>query len=215
MSKKVDEYMANNQEWAEKQLKSDPDYFKRIASTQEPKYMWIGCADSRLSCEHILQAEPGEFFVQRNIANLVCHADLNVISAVAFAVEVLKVENIIICGHTRCGGCEAAFSKQEGIVDNWLEHIRDVLRFHEGELNSIEDKHDRTTRLAELNVLHQTMHLMNTSIVQQAWKRGHPLSIHPLLYYLEEGRIEKLHPSLQSQVDYVRLEQKIGLKPQG
>jgi carbonic anhydrase len=208
-NKTIDELMAKNKEWAAEQLAEDPNYFSDISKGQSPKCMWIGCADSRLSAEHLLKARPGEFFVQRNVANMVCHSDLNVITALAYAVDVLKVENIIVCGHSNCGGCGASFEKHAGIVDNWLQHLRIIILQHQKELNLIEDPLEKANRLAEINTLHQLRSLANTTVIQQAWTKGQSVMLHPWFYDMEKGTVRPLADSITGQEETLALERKL------
>tara|TARA_Y100000768_G_C23968683_1_gene679311 strand:- start:327 stop:959 length:633 start_codon:yes stop_codon:yes gene_type:complete len=194
--KLIEDLIKNNQQWAEQRKQEEPDYFANIAKGQAPKVMWIGCSDSRLSAEHILQVQPGEFFVQRNVANMVCHTDLNVITALSFAVDVLKVEHVIVCGHSRCGGCQAGFTDHTGLVDNWLQHVRDVIHLHDDELSKIKEDNERVTRLAELNVLHQILNLGHTTVIREAWQKKQTISIHPWFYDLEKGTVRVIGDSI-------------------
>lgn len=182
-----------NQAWAKEKLQVHPDYFKRQASTQTPEFMWIGCSDSRVPAEDVTGTEPGELFVHRNIANMVLHTDLNMLSVLQYAVEVLKVKHVIVCGHYDCGGVKNAMNnKHLGLINKWLRHIKDVYRLHERELQSIPDLHDRQDRLIEINVTEQVQNLAQTSIVQKAWiTEGRPY-VHGWVYDLRSGCIKQL-----------------------
>ncbi len=182
-----------NQAWVKEKLQVHPDYFVRQASTQTPEFMWIGCSDSRVPAEDVTGTEPGELFVHRNIANLVVHTDLNMLSVLQYAVEVLKVKHVIVCGHYNCGGIRNALTNKDlGLINKWLRHIKDVYRFHERELHSIADPHAREDRLIEINVTEQVHNLAQTSIVQQAWaSEGRPY-VHGWVYDLRTGCIKQI-----------------------
>ncbi|HEX2841414.1 carbonate dehydratase [Hyphomicrobium sp.] len=182
-----------NRAWASAQVAADPLYFSRLAQGQAPKYLWIGCSDSRVPANQILDLAPGDVFVHRNVANLVVHTDMSCLSVIQFAVEVLKIEHIIVCGHYSCGGVHAACgSKQYGLIDNWLRNIKDIYRMYKAELDSIEDQHGRADRLCELNVIEQVKNVCHTTIVQNAWASGRPLSVHGVVYSLEDGLLRDL-----------------------
>lgn len=183
----------NNKEWVADQIKRDPNYFKDLANGQTPEYLWIGCSDSRVPANEITGTKPGEMFVHRNIANMVVHSDMNLLSVLSYAVEVLKVKHIIVCGHYGCGGVLAAMgNKQYGLIDNWLRHIKDVYRYHHKELDQIKDMKARANRLVQLNVIEQVHDLGKTSIVQNAWERNQPLHIHGWVYDVADGIIDDL-----------------------
>lgn len=183
----------NNKAWAAAQVVADPLYFKRLASGQTPKYLWIGCSDSRVPANQILGLSPGEVFVHRNVANLVIHTDMSCLSVIQFAVEVLKIEHIIVCGHYGCGGVHAACgSRQYGLIDNWLRNIKDVYRQNRSELDSIYDQSARADRLSELNVIEQVKNVCHTTIVQNAWSSRQSLSVHGLIYGLKDGLLRDL-----------------------
>lgn len=189
--------LSANRAWSQRMVGDDPDYFRRLATQQSPKYMWIGCADSRVPANQITGLAPGEIFVHRNVANLVVHSDLNMLSTVQFAVEVLGVEHIIICGHYGCGGVKAALNdERHGLVDNWLNHIRDTVRDHRAELQDL-DEGARLDRLCELNVLVQRRNLAMSTVVTDAWHRGHSLSLHAWAYRLDSGLINTLGEAWQ------------------
>ena len=183
----------NNRAWADRQLNNDPEYFARLANQQTPRYLWIGCSDSRVPANQILGLQPGEVFVHRNVANLVVHTDISCLSVMQFAVEVLKIQHIIVCGHYSCGGVHAACgTKQFGLIDNWLRNIKDIYTRHRDELDAINDLKQRGDRLCELNVIEQVKDLAKTSIVQEAWKRGQDLHLHGWVYGLDNGKIKEL-----------------------
>ncbi|MEO8597256.1 MAG: carbonate dehydratase [Candidatus Solibacter sp.] len=183
----------NNRNWSRRVREHDPEFFDRLSKLQAPKYLWIGCSDSRVSANEILGLMPGEIFVHRNVANLVIHTDLNCLSVIQFAVEVLKVEHIMVCGHYGCGGVRAAIGHtQYGLIDNWLRRIKEVYARHENELESIADLPERTDRLCELNVLEQVRAVCHTTIVQNAWASGKRLSVHGLIYRLSDGLLQDL-----------------------
>lgn len=183
----------NNKTWAEGQIAKDPEYFSRLAVQQTPKYLWIGCSDSRVPANQILGLAPGEVFVHRNVANLVVHTDISCLSVMQFAVEVLQIEQIIVCGHYGCGGVHAACgSKQFGLIDNWLRNIKDIYTRHKDELDAINDLTARGDRLCELNVIEQVKNVCHTTIVQNAWAAGQNLSVHGLIYSIRDGLLRDL-----------------------
>lgn len=185
--------LENNKNWVKEQLELDPDFFERLSKGQSPDYLWIGCSDSRVPANQITGTDPGEIFVHRNIANMVVHSDMNMLSVLSYAVDVLKVKHIIVCGHYGCGGVIAAMKNQQfGLIDNWLRHIKDVYRYHHDELDTIEDEDLRARRLVEVNVQEQVHDLGKTSIVQNAWKRNQPLHIHGWVYDIKDGLINDL-----------------------
>lgn len=182
----------NNLAWAESKKKEDPEFFSRLSKQQSPEILWIGCSDSRVPANQITNLQPGEVFVHRNIANVVVHTDLNCLSVIQFAVDVLKVKHIIVCGHYGCGGIQAALENQEhGLIDNWLRHIKDVIRFNEEQFEGLE--HDQKLELlCELNVKEQVKNIASTTIVQNAWNEGKELSIHGWIYSIENGILKNL-----------------------
>ena len=183
----------NNKIWVAEQLELDPAFFEKLSNGQTPEYLWIGCSDSRVPAESITGTDPGEMFVHRNIANMVVHSDMNMLSVLSYAVEVLKVKHIIVCGHYGCGGVMAAMKNQQfGLIDNWLRHIKDVYRFYHEELDAIEDETLRARRFVEVNVQEQVHDLGKTSIVQNAWKRNQPLHLHGWVYDINDGLINDL-----------------------
>ncbi len=183
----------NNRRWARGQIEADPDCFKRLAALQAPAYLWIGCSDSRVPANQIIGLAPGEVFVHRNVANLVVSTDMNCLSVLQFAVEVLRVRHVIVCGHYGCGGVRAACeNRQLGLIDNWLRHIKDVYSRHREELEAIGEPTARADRLCELNVVEQVRSACHTTIVQNAWARGQTLAVHGLIYSLTDGLLRDL-----------------------
>ena len=183
----------NNKKWVQDKLAISPNYFKNLADGQEPPLLWIGCSDSRVPANEIIGAEPGEVFVHRNIANMVLHTDMNMLSVLDYAVNALKVKHVIVCGHYGCGGVKAAMGNSSiGIIDNWIRHIKDVYRFHHEELDAITDEKKRFNKFVEINVKEQVMDLAKTSIVQNAWKNGQELSLHGWVYGLNDGYVTDL-----------------------
>jgi len=192
--KELSQIFENNKKWAQSVRDGDPEFFQRLSTQQSPKYLWIGCADSRVPANQIMSLPPGDVFVHRNIANVIVHTDLNALSVIQYAVEVLKVEHIILCGHYSCGGVKAAMGdKQHGLIDNWLRHIKDVQRFHEKELALIENENEKYARLCELNVIEQTNNILNTTIVKNAIASGQSLKVHGLIYNVNDGLLHNLH----------------------
>ncbi|MEN7972349.1 MAG: carbonate dehydratase [Verrucomicrobiota bacterium] len=183
----------NNREWAARIAKEHPGFFEQLSKQQTPEYLWIGCSDSRVPANEIVNLPPGEVFVHRNIANVVVHTDLNCLSVIQYAVEVLKVKHIIVCGHYGCGGVKAAMeADSHGLIDNWLRHIRDVYRYHCKELDAIEDPEKRKDRLCELNVIEQVGNVSSFTTVENAWKAGQELHVHGWIYRLEDGLLRDL-----------------------
>lgn len=188
----------NNKKWVASKLSQDPEFFNKLASGQKPPVLWIGCADSRVPANEIIGADPGEVFVHRNIANMVVHSDMNMLSVLDYAVNVLEVKHVIVCGHYGCGGVQTAMTnKHVGLIDNWIRHIKDVYRFHQDELNAIFDEKKRFDRFVELNVFEQVLDLAKTSIVQSAWERGQDLHVHGWVYDIKDGLIKDLDITLR------------------
>lgn len=184
--------IVRNHDWAEHIEAQDPGFFRRLAEQQTPKLLWIGCSDSRVPATQIVDIEPGEIFVHRNVANVVVHTDLNCLSTIQFAVDVLKVEHVVVCGHYGCGGVKAALNNERhGLVDNWIQHVKDVRHIHSAVLDPLPSER-RLNRLCELNALSQARHVCLTNIVQDAWSRGQKLSVHAWIYGLADGRINDL-----------------------
>lgn len=195
----LDHLFERNAEWARNIAAQDPSFFSDLAKIQSPEYLWIGCADSRVPANQIIDLPPGEVFVHRNIANVVVHSDLNCLSVIQYAVDVLKVKHIIVCGHYDCGGIKSAMDHQEcGLIDNWLQHIKDVYRFHAEELDALPEE-QRLTRLCELNVLEQVSNVCQTTIVRDAWRRGDDLSVHGWVYRLTDGILRNLALRISSE----------------
>jgi carbonic anhydrase len=185
--------LQSNRAWAENLREQDPHFFKHLSQQQAPKYLWIGCSDSRVPANQIVNVAPGEVFVHRNVANVVVHADLNCLSVLQFAVDVLKVEHVMVVGHYGCGGVQAALTGTRlGLVDNWLRHVADVAQKHKTALSGIELESLRHARLCELNVIEQAVNVCQTTIVQDAWERGQGLTVHAWVYGLNDGRLRDL-----------------------
>ena len=198
MEKFYNQLLENNKKWVTSKLEKDPDYFKKLSTGQKPPVLWIGCADSRVPANEIIGAEPGEVFVHRNIANMVVHSDMNMLSVLDYAVNVLQVKHIIVCGHYGCGGVQAAMTnKHIGLIDNWIRHIKDVYRFHHEELDAISDENQRFNRFVELNVFEQVLDLGKTSIVQSAWERGQEVHVHGWVYDIHDGLINDMKVTLK------------------
>jgi len=193
MEKKHLKLLENNKAWVTIQNYNNPDFFKGLAASQHPEYLWIGCSDSRVPANQITGTKPGEMFVHRNIANMVVHSDMNLLSVLSYAVDILKIKDVMVCGHYGCGGVLAAMgNKQYGLIDNWLRHIKDVYRLHSSELDAIADENQRARRFVELNVIEQVHDLGKTSIVQNAWEKGQELNIHGWVYDVADGLIKDL-----------------------
>jgi len=193
MTDEIQKLLDQNKAWAAAMKKEDPEFFARLANQQAPKYLWIGCSDSRVPSNQLLNLAPGEVFVHRNIANMVIHSDLNCLAVIQYAVEVLKVKHIIVCGHYGCGGIKASLENSDhGLIDNWLGHIKDVHRLHANELKKISDATDKLHRLCELNVIEQVNNICNTTIVKNAWKNGANLSVHGWIYNIENGILKDI-----------------------
>lgn len=194
--------LENNKAWVEAALEKDPHYFADLAKGQTPPLLWIGCSDSRVPANEIIGAKPGEVFVHRNIANMVVHSDMNMLSVLDYAVNVLKVKHVIVCGHYGCGGVKAAMGNQSiGIIDNWIRHIKNVYRLHHVYLDSIVSESDRFNAFVEINVKEQVFDLAKTSIVQSAWKNGQELTLHGWVYGLNSGFVTDLNVNLSSDKD--------------
>lgn len=182
-----------NKDWAKRMVETDPEYFERLVHIQRPQFLWIGCSDSRVPPDQITQTNPGEIFIHRNIANLVIHTDMNLMSVLQYAVEVLEVKHVVVCGHYGCGGVKAAMSRHSfGLINKWLRHIKDIYRLHADELRVIESPDDRLNRLIELNIIEQVNNLADTSIVQKAWKTRNAPHLHGWVYDLHDGIIRPL-----------------------
>ncbi|MFT3904999.1 MAG: carbonic anhydrase [Steroidobacteraceae bacterium] len=191
--------LERNREWAAGITRSQPEFFSQLAVQQAPRYMWIGCSDSRVPANQILGLMPGEIFVHRNVANVVVHSDLNCLSSIQYAVDVLKVRDIIVCGHYGCGGVMAAYHNTKvGLVDNWLRHVQDVRDRNRPELDALGEDGRRVQRLCELNSVAQAIHVAETTIVREAWERGQELAIHPLVYGVNDGILRQMGLSIES-----------------
>ncbi len=198
----------NNKAWVETALEKDPNYFADLAKGQTPPLLWIGCSDSRVPANEIIGAKPGEVFVHRNIANMVVHSDMNMLSVLDYAVNVLKVKHVIVCGHYGCGGVKAAMGNQSiGIIDNWIRHIKDVYRLHHNYLDSIVKESDRFNAFVEINVKEQVYDLAKTSIVQSAWKSGQDLTLHGWVYGLNSGFVTDLDVNFSCDKDLNKVDQ--------
>jgi len=193
---------ANNRAWAAEMTRADPEFFARHARHQEPQYLWIGCSDSRVPVNHIVGLQPGDIFVHRNVANVVVHTDLNCLSAIQFAVDVLHIGHIIICGHYACGGVLAALRDAKlGLIDTWLRHVQYVARKHQAQLECLTTEEQRHQRLCELNVIEQVFHACQTTVVRSAWERGQPLAVHGWIYGLDDGLLRDLNMCISSEAD--------------
>ena len=205
--KTLSQLFENNKKWAEQTIRRRPDFFKKLALQQTPDYLWIGCSDSRVPANDIVGLLPGELFVHRNVANLVIHTDMNCLSVLQYAVEVLKVKHVIVCGHYGCGGVKAAIENEpHGLVDNWLRHIRDLYQQYAKEIDSVRNATDRINRLCELNVQRQVKNVANTTIVQDAWGEGISVSIHGWIYSIENGLLRDLGICVSSREEALEFE---------
>lgn len=214
----LDELLRNNRQWAERIKQEDPGFFKRLSQQQSPRYLWIGCSDSRVPANQILGLDPGEVFVHRNIANLVVHTDLNCLSAIQFAVDLLKVEHILIVGHYGCSGVHASLTNRRvGLADNWLRHVGDVAQKHAALLEQVETDSLRHARLCELNVIEQVSNVCQTTMLQDAWARGQKVSVHGWVYSLFDGRVRQLGIDVDSAEQLASAYQNAiaSVKPQG
>lgn len=191
--KVIEHLFKNNRDWAEKINQEDPNFFQSLSEQQNPEYLWIGCSDSRVPANELLGMQPGEVFVHRNIANQVIHTDLNCLSVIQYAVEILKVKHIIVCGHYGCGGVQASLETESfGLIDNWLRHIKDVYRFHKAKLDGITDNNEKVNTLCELNVIEQVANVSNTTILQNAWEKQQDIKVHGFVYNLHDGILKDL-----------------------
>lgn len=198
-SNALDQLFANNRDWAEAMIAKDANFFKRLVSQQAPEYLWIGCSDSRVPANEIVNLLPGELFVHRNVANVVVHTDLNCLSVIQFAIDLLKVKHILVVGHYGCSGVHTALTdKRVGLADNWLRHVKDVHEKHERYLGEAIPTPKRQDRLCELNVIEQVVNVCETTIVQDAWSRGQDLTVHGWAYRLETGLVNDLGMSISS-----------------
>lgn len=202
MIKSYKELFDNNKKWVAQTNQENPEFFSNLANGQSPKFLWIGCSDSRVPANQITGTQPGDIFVHRNIANMVIHTDMSMLSVLDYSVNVLEVKHIIVCGHYGCGGVNTAMgNKQVGLIDNWLRHIKDVYRLHSDELTAIEDPSKRSDRLVELNVQEQVRDLAKTSIVQNAWSNSKAIQVHGVVYDIRNGILQDLGVSLKGNED--------------
>lgn len=207
MEESYSELLQGNRDWVERTKADDPEFFNRLAAGQAPRFLWIGCADSRVPTSQITGTMPGAIFVHRNIANMVVHTDINMLSVLQYAVDVLQVEHVIVCGHYGCGGVDAALSNRSyGLIDNWLRNIKDVYRLHLKELEAMEGK-ALSDRMVELNVIEQVYNLCKTNIIQDAWKRGHHPHVHGWVYSLKDGLIQDLNVTVRDDEEMHRIYQ--------
>jgi carbonic anhydrase len=200
--KRLEKLIANNRAWAEGVRQRDPGFFEKLKHQQAPEFLWIGCSDSRVPANQITNLAPGEVFVHRNVANVVVHADLNCLSVLQYAVEVLKVKHVIVCGHYGCGGVMAAMDNLKlGLIDNWLRHVQDVAQKHRDFLSDVAERPERLNRLCELNVIEQVVNVAQTTVVQDAWARGQDLTVHGWVYGVHDGLVRDLAMSMQQPSD--------------
>lgn len=200
--KDLKELLENNRAWAEAIKARDPEFFQKLSQQQNPRYLWIGCSDSRVPSTQLVGLPPGEMFVHRNVANVVVHTDVNCLSVMQFAVDVLKVDHVIVCGHYACGGVQAAMDNlQLGLIDNWLRHVQDVMHNHDALLKNIEGDAQRLNRLCELNVIEQVLNVSRTTIVQNAWARGQELAVHGWIYGVDNGLVRDLDIRIANQME--------------
>jgi len=193
----IDHLFESNLKWAEEIKKENPEFFKLLSEQQTPEYLWIGCSDSRVPANTLMGLLPGEVFVHRNIANQVIHTDLNCLSVIQFAVEVLKVKHIIVCGHYGCGGIKAALDDQShGLIDNWLRHIEDVYRFHQEKVDTVTDPNEKADLMSELNVIEQVANVSKTSILKNAWEKNQDITVHGFIYNIHDGILKDLEVSV-------------------
>jgi carbonic anhydrase len=198
----ISKLLEKNRAWARERVRRDPTFFTRLEKQQAPEFLWIGCADSRVPANEIVDLDPGELFVHRNVANVVVHTDLNCLSVLQFAVDVLKVKHVIVCGHYGCGGVKAAMEREShGLIDNWLRHVQDVQRDHQKELRAMPPGKARVDRLCELNVIEQVRNIGRTTIVQDAWRSGHPVQLHGWIYGLKDGIVTDLGVTVSAITD--------------
>jgi carbonic anhydrase len=195
----IEELLKKNQAWAAKKIAQDPDFFARLVAQQAPAYLWIGCADSRVPATELVDLPPGEMFVHRNVANVVVHSDLNCLAVLHYAIDVLRVRHIIVCGHYGCGGVEAALNNRTfGLIDNWLRHVQDVRNKYTALLSTSRDDAHRLNMLCELNVIEQVVNVCHTTIVQSAWDRGQALSVHGFIYGVGDGILRDIAITITS-----------------
>jgi carbonic anhydrase len=197
---------ANNRQWAKNILTTDSQFFQKLTKQQSPKYLWIGCSDSRVPANEIVGLLPGELFVHRNVANLVVHTDMNCLSVMQYAIDVLQIKHIIVCGHYGCGGVAASIEERpHGLIDNWLRNVREIYFQYEKEINAIKDPVERVNRLCEMNVASQVYNVCNTTIVQDAWSQGQEITVHGWIYGIHDGLLRDLNVSVSSVVEMRQL----------
>jgi len=200
--KDLRELLEKNRAWSEGIKKNDPGFFQALAQQQTPRYVWIGCSDSRVPATQLVGLPPGELFVHRNVANVVVHTDFNCLSVLQFAIDLLEVSHIIVCGHDGCGGVEAAMKNRKlGLTDNWLRHVQDVMHNHEARLSGISDETERLNKLCELNVIEQVLNVSRTTIVQNAWARGQELTVNGWIYGIRDGLLRDLDICITNQTE--------------
>lgn len=199
------ELLENNRRWAERMHAQDPGFFESLAAIQTPDILWIGCSDSRVPANQITAQQPGEVFVHRNVANVVVHTDLNCLSVLQYAVDVLRIRHVVVCGHYGCGGVKAALESQRlGLIDNWLRHVEDVRDLHAAALDALPDDEARWDRLCELNVIEQVLHVTQTTVMRDVWARGQDVAVHGWIYRLRDGRLRDLGMSAGSAEEGMR-----------
>ncbi|HPT46992.1 MAG TPA: carbonate dehydratase [Candidatus Rifleibacterium sp.] len=207
--KKLEHLFRRNKKWAHETEKNCPGFFRQLSQIHDPKILWIGCADSRVPANEIVGLLPGELFVHRNIANQVIHTDINCLSVIQYAVDVLKIEHIIVCGHYGCGGIKAAIDNSyHGLIDNWLRNLQEIIRIKQKELSRFADPIERRNRLAEINVIRQALNVGDTTIVQDAWRRNQQVTVHGWIYALENGLLKDLHIQVSSMPELLKLEER-------
>jgi carbonic anhydrase len=207
--KKIDKIIEGNKSWSESLRAKHPEFFEDLSKQQNPEYLWIGCSDSRVPSTQLVGMNPGEMFVHRNVANVVAHTDLNCLSVIQYAVDVLRVKHIIVCGHYGCGGVNAAMNNSKlGLIDNWLRHIQDVAEKYESLLRGIEDKNARFEKLCELNVIEQSINVCQTTVVQSAWAEGLEFTVHGLIYSLQDGLLRDLNIGISNEAELQAARQK-------
>lgn len=195
----LEHLLVKNRQWAQRIKDDDPSFFQQLSSQQKPRYLWIGCADSRVPCTQLVDLLPGDMFVHRNVANLVIHTDFNCLSVMQYAIDVLQVEHIIVCGHYRCGGIQAALQNQQfGLIDNWLRHVHDIITKYHTYLDKFATEQERLDQLCELNVIEQVFNVCENTLVRHAWNRGQKLSVHGWIYGVEDGLLRDLSLNVSS-----------------
>lgn len=208
--KKLSHLFENNRRWAQEIERETPGFFSKLSNQQAPEYLWIGCADSRVPANEIVGLPPGELFVHRNVANLVIHTDINCLSVLQYAVDVLKVKHVIVCGHYGCGGVRAAMENQQhGLIDNWLRNIQEIYRYHYTELQQLSAQNEILDRLCELNVMRQALNVGYTTVLQDAWARGQEVMVHSWVYAVSDGLLKDLKVNVSSTQELADLEQQI------